>query len=1032
MRCDFETRAKVDLRKRGSAVYFECPYFRTLGLSYRIDNGELKDWEWGQPCPDDIRKHIETNGNCRAFNATFERGCFNWLADNCGWPRFAIDRYHCTAAEASALGLPRSLEGVGTVLRLKTQKDKEGAALIKLFCMPRKPKPGEDPTGTYFNEPEDFPADYARFVSYRRDDVLTEEAAAERLIPLSAYEHNVYVMDQKINDRGIRVDRRSIVSAVRLAEKTKLKLDLHMKKLTGGQVGKCSEVGKLLAWIKSRGVEIDALAKADILDVLDAKDIPPDVREALGLRQQAAKASVSKLTAMLLRACRDGRVKHSFIYHRASTGRWQNVGVNFANLPRPRKVYEEAGLDPAQLFEAFRLEDPDLLEAMYGPELGRPLDLISDAIRGFLIAAPGHEIIQADYSSIEGCVIAWLAGEEWKVQAMHELFADPSLPDLYRRTAAQIMNMTTDVITKKHPLRQSVGKVSELACLGPDTQVLTDHGVKVITDISISDKLWDGVEWVKHQGVIGKGVKPVVSVDGIAVTANHMFLTPSGWLEAKQLVSDVSILSQALVIGSESLSSLALNTARPEVCAPSPLSVLAAQNRTESEYRICDKVDRPVAITALNKSVGSLEKVISAMTISFPMKAIVAGYSTASQRVSIAARTLKTKAIRITEAAASLCSGDRIAAPIWNTSSPSQAGTILRSNLIGSKSMVTTLREIFASSRINSIKGTNVNPEKCKTRSAPCAENSTNCVPVFDIVNAGPRNRFTILSNSGAFIVHNCGYQGSVSAFYSMSRLYGVELDQLYPNVWQTASDEMREKAQQRYANAYKRGASRAREMSREAWMACWLIVQGWRKTNAAIAKLWTDQEKAARAAVESPGSVIDAGMLRYIVEHGYLFCQLPSKRCLAYASPKLSDQVWAKVLCDDGTWSAPEVMLREQAEMLTAKGKARIEGDTSPSVTVLGVDKSGRKMRRDQLYGGLLAQNATQAIARDILVNGMLKAEEAGYPIIGHVYDEMFAEVPSGTGDVKAFEKLICEAPEWAAGLPLQADGWQAKRYRK
>lgn len=739
-RCDFETRAKVDLRKRGSSVYFECPFFRPIGLSYRIGDGDLKDWEWGQPCPDDLREHIERGGTIRAFNAVFERGCFNWLADNCGWPRPAIDRYYCTAAEASALGLPRSLEGVGTVLHLKTQKDKEGAALIKLFSIPRKPKPGEDPSGTYFNEPEDFPKECARFIEYRRDDVLTEEAAADRLIPLSAYEHNVYVMDQKINDRGIRVDRRSIISAVRLAEKTKMKLDRQMKSLTGGRVSKCSEVAKLLDWIKSRGVEIEALAKADILDILDATDLPPDVRTALSLRQQAAKASVSKLTAMLNRACRDGRVKHSFIYHRASTGRWQNVGVNFANLPRPRKVYEEAGLDPAQLFEAFRLEDPDLLEALYGPELGRPLDLISDAIRGFLIAAPGHDIIQADYSSIEGCVIAWLAGEEWKVQAMHELFADPTLPDLYRRTAAQIMNMTTDVITKKHPLRQSVGKVSELAL----------------------------------------------------------------------------------------------------------------------------------------------------------------------------------------------------------------------------------------------------------------------------------------------------GYQGSVSAFYSMSRLYGVELDQLFPPVWENASEEMKEKAQQRYANAYKRGGSRAREMSREAWMACWLIVQGWRATNAAITKLWGDQERAARFAVDTPGVVIDAGKLRYVVDHGYLFCQLPSKRCLAYASPKLSDQVWAELLCDDGTWSAPEVMLREQAEMLAVKGKARIKGETSPTVTVLGVDKSGRKMRRDQLYGGLLAQNATQAIARDILVNGMLKAEEAGYPIIGHVYDEMFAEIPAGTGDVKAFEKIICEYPAWAEGLPLQADGWSAKRYRK
>lgn len=773
---DFESRSDVNLLTRGVSRYMRSPLTEPLMASYQINRGPVRRWRRGEPCPADIVAHVEAGGMVAAHNCTFERLLWQLImTPRYGWPVLKTEQCRCTAATAAALGLPRSLEALGAALGLKIQKDKVGKSLIQKFSIPRKPNAeekalwkvhlkacgndilaaerravahGHPPLNNFpilFNEPEDHPEDFERFHDYCDDDVRTEAEADERMIPLSDYEQDVYVLDQKINDRGIRIDRRSALAAIRLAEKTKLKLDQQMAALTKGAVRKCSEVAKLLDWIKSRGVELGALAKADILDMLDATDLPDDVREALGLRQQAAKTSVSKLKTMLLRADDDGRVRHSFLYHKASTGRWQSVGVNFGNLPRPRKVYQDAyeenRLDIAQVFEAFRAEDPDLLEALYGPDLGRPLDMISDSLRGFLWSGPGKKLVQCDYSSIEGCVIAWSSGEQWKVEAMHEIFADPkNVPDMYRRAAAGIMNMTTDEIHKKHPLRQSVGKVSELAL----------------------------------------------------------------------------------------------------------------------------------------------------------------------------------------------------------------------------------------------------------------------------------------------------GYGGGVSAFYSMSRNYGVELDPLFPPVWENASEEARERAVKRYANSYKRGTARARELSREAWIACELIKTGWRKTNPAISKGWQTRESAVREAVENPGIVVPALKVSYIVAHGFLFCMLPSGRCLAYAGPRLTDNVWVKILCDDGTFSDSEVMPRDEAEKLAAKGKARIEGDSSQSVSILGLDKTGRKLKREKLYGGILAENDTQAIARDILVHGMFKAEDAGYPVIGHVYDEMFAEVANDFGDLKKFEKLICEHPEWAIGLPLQSDGWTGKRYRK
>jgi DNA polymerase len=711
-------------------------------MAYRLDDGPLQIWTYDRPCPDDLAQAIRDGATIVAWNAQFEHLAFDLLADRCGWPRPHEDAYLDTAAAAAAMSLPRALGDAAAALGLDVQKDKDGQRLIRKFSIPRKPKKDEPP-GLYWNEPEDHVEDFKLFMKYCMNDVATEEAAAKRLVPLSDDEQRVWLLDQRINRRGIRIDTKSARAAIRLADKAKARLDREMLAATAGYVRKCSEPGKLIEWVQEQGVDLNSAAKAEIADLLELDDVPAHVRKALEIRQEAAKTSVSKLSAMMARASSDGRVRGTFMYHGASTGRWSNTGVNFANLPRPRKIYEKAiedGLTTQALFGAIRHEDPDWLVMQFGDKLGRPLHLLSDAIRGFIWAAPDHDLLQADYSGIEGAVIAWLADEDWKVQALFDIKADPSIPDLYRQTAAQIMNTTTDVITKKHPLRQSVGKVSELAL----------------------------------------------------------------------------------------------------------------------------------------------------------------------------------------------------------------------------------------------------------------------------------------------------GFGGGVSAFYSMAKGYGIKLDELFGPVWETADEERRAKAVKRYEGSLARGKDRTTELSREAWVACELIKVGWRAANPAIAASWRHLEGAVRQAVQNPGEVFHAAKCAYKVAQGFLWCRLPSGRCLAYGSPRLKDQVWAKVLLPDGSWSDSEVVDKELAEKHERAGTMRIEGNTSPKVSALGVNSTTRKWERFGLYGGLCAENCTQAVARDLLVNGMWKAEQAGYPIIATVYDEIITEVPRGFGDVKEFERLICELPAWADGLPLTASGWRGKRYRK
>lgn len=729
---DFETRSPVNLRDCGAHVYFEHPEALVLIGSYQIDGGAVGRWRLGEPCPLDLETAVINGATISAHNAAFEMLCFAWLHENALWPMPAYEQFRCTAATAAAMSLPRDLKTLGEVLDLQVQKDKDGYRLMRMFSIPDK--------NGGFKEAADHPAEFEAYHRYCDDDVLTEAAADAKLVPLSDDEQALWQLSERINRRGIRIDVQSARAAIRLADKAVADLNDEMALITDGAVRKVSEIGKLVAWCGANGVHLSGGAKNDIDEALTLVDLPPAVRTALSLRQEGAKTSVKKIEAMLSRASADGRVRGSFMYHGASTGRWTSMGVNFANMPRPRKAYEAAGLNTQTLFAAFRTEDPAFVRAAYGDDLGRPLHLISDAVRGFVWAAPGHDLVQADYSGIEGAVIAWLADETWKLAAMHDIIADPAIPDMYRQTAARILSLPLETVDKKHWARQAVGKVSELAL----------------------------------------------------------------------------------------------------------------------------------------------------------------------------------------------------------------------------------------------------------------------------------------------------GYQGGVSAFASMAALYHVDLDGLHGPVWEKADAEDRQKAERRHASVLKRSKEASDKMSRNAWLACEIIKRGWREQNSAISGSWREAEAAVRKAVETPGTITTALKCRFVVRIGYLWMQLPSGRCLAYASPRLSSQVWAKIRLDDGEWSDPEVMDREDAEKQERRGLCKIEGDTSPKVTFCSVDATTKKWRRSALYGGLIVQNATQAVARDILVNGMWKAEAAGYPVVAHVYDEIITEVPRGFGSVAEFERIICELPEWAAGLPLTAGGWRGKRYRK
>lgn len=458
---DFETRSAVDLKAVGAYAYFEHPTTEVMLASYAIDDGPVKRWRIGEPCPAEVRAHIEAGGRVYAHSAGFERLALREvLGPRHGWPVPRLEQYHCVAATAAALSLPRDLDRACRALGLPFQKDDEGHRLMLRMCKPRKARKGEDPNVLHWYGWND-PALVERLHVYCDADVRAARAARRRMMPLSDDMQNFYWISERINDRGVRVDRASAMAALELADKAKRIVDAELAQVTGGAVRSATQVEALKSWIAGRGVALASAGKADIEDLLFTDDVPDDVRRALELRQEGGKTSVSKLDAFLARCNLDGRARGAFIFHAAGPGRFSSRGVQLHNMPRYRKVFEDAELDQATLFKAIRSGEPNVLRAFYGDTLGRPSWLLSDAIRGFLWAAPGHDLVVSDYSSIEGRVAAWLAGEDWKVEAYRKLDQGEG-HGIYELAAAGIFGTTPEVIAKDKPKRQ-IGKVSELS-----------------------------------------------------------------------------------------------------------------------------------------------------------------------------------------------------------------------------------------------------------------------------------------------------------------------------------------------------------------------------------------------------------------------------------------------------------------------------------------------------------------------------------------------------------------------------------------
>lgn len=442
---DIETRSGTDLTKAGVARYVEDPAFSTMIIGYRfdgqyhqIDTHALTD-PIGAPELDEFRRILRDPGITKtAFNAPFERTCLAaWLHEP-----MPPAQWRCTMVKALTLGLPGSLADVGAALGLPEEqlKDPKGKALIRFFSMPL-------PDGT-FRRPEDYPEKWQEYLRYNMQDVVTEQAIADRLdkYETTEYEQRLWELDQAQNDRGIRIDIDMARGIIEYDGRRKTELLDEAKELTG--LENPNSLAQLKAWVAAHGYPMESLTKETIGKALKDPDTPPEVRRALEIRAATGKASVAKYAAMDAAVCKDGRLRGILQFYGANrSGRWAGRIVQTHNLVK--NSLPDIGL-ARELAAEKRFDEIDTL-------FGEPAFVFSELVRTAFIPSEGRLFAVSDFSAIEARVLAWLSGEEWVLQA----FRDGK--DIYCETASNMYHVPVGKHGPNEELRAK-GKVAVLAC----------------------------------------------------------------------------------------------------------------------------------------------------------------------------------------------------------------------------------------------------------------------------------------------------------------------------------------------------------------------------------------------------------------------------------------------------------------------------------------------------------------------------------------------------------------------------------------
>ena len=884
-RIDIETKSATPI-DAGSYRYAEDLHFEALVISYspiwrypggteRLGAIRTLDQRNAQQVATFQRILTEPRFQKHAFNANFERVALSrWLNMPTG---FYLDpeNWRCSAVLANVHGVFGTLDEVARAVRSPIQKDSEGRRLIKLFSVPETRKRTGVPDNNPFHSPgpgdcwcgQNHVADFGKFRAYCENDVRTEALVAASFPGMPPELQAEYEADQRINDRGVRHFKGLSEAAVRQVEAERDRLMGELKARTG--LANPNSIQQMRGWLDDQGYPMLSLAKEPREEALADPSCPPRVAEVLQLKGNASLSSVAKHQAALKQRSGDGRVRGAFRFYGAHTGREAGRGIQPQNLPR------------------YEASDADRRRLLFGAA-GRDAPRIAKGtVRSSLVPAKGHVFVVCDYNAIEARVLGAFAGEKW-VEAEFR-----GAGKIYEATAETVLGVPKQRIIAARAKCEECGKCEEcavrqqakVACIAEGQLVLTDRGEVPIERVSRNDLVWDGVEWVRHDGAVCLGTKEVITHDGLTATPDHRVWCPSGD-GAHVAFGDAADRGDGLVQSGS---------------GRRPVQV-------GDRYR-----DRAEVHQTQASAVLALRRVHRAAT------AVLRAVAGSDHRSREASRGREAEGVA---------------------------------------------------------------PDRVEAR-------------VYDLLNAGPRHRYTVQGR----LVHNClalGYAGGAGALVTMgAEGAGIDCGNY----------------KELHAQWLALGApGKFHEWNRDAhhYPALLALRDAYRDNSPATVRFWKQCAMAwdLAAVTGSPSTWGQNECLQMVRDGRHNRLVLPSGR-----------SIWYRFARSHADPENPERIDRR-----TFIGKS-----------------SGVGHSRTDTHGGKLTENLTQAGARDVMFDLLMQIEQmtaGGWPgrTVMHVHDEVVIETPERSADrvLQDTLGLMSTSPTWAPFLPVKGGGKIMERYGK
>lgn len=1027
---DFETRSRCDLERCGSYKYFEHPSTENLVLA--VKEGSLKDgppvlsWDARKPVKDDpaielLRQAIVDRWEIHAFNSQFEWGDLKYVCPRqFGLPVPDINRLRCTQALARSTGLQNSLGQVAEFLKLPVQKDKMGKALIQKFSIPQKK------TGEFINWDDDvsFTAGgqrmtaaeaFQKFVDYCETDVRTELAVAEALkvFTLEGYALDSFLLTARLNDRGVPVDVVALKRACEIFREHELVLTRRFRELTGLSP---AQNAKALAWFRDNGYGGGSLDKATREIHGSGPNLSDEAKEALDIKARLSFAAVKKVPTMLDWVMDDGFIRGSFKWCGAQkTWRWSSEGVQWQNCKKPAKKFRPFVERAFQDIKAGA--DRETIALLYGD----PYEVVASLARYFA-RFPDKDVYDTDYSSVEAKILPML------IDCRRVLDRFDSGEDIYTTTGRSLSKVLKEKFGVPFEIDRDTGKTVVLACIAEGELVLTDRGLVPIEKVSHCHTVWDGVEWVHHEGVICRGEKDIIEYQGLRATPDHEVFCRQGEGQIRKVPLWRAVSDEADLVTAERSGS-ALRVSDDRVEGGSPMRCVEGGSEGASPVRLReDEVgELPVSpeggepvLPSMRHEEGELRSAVAPETCS--------GAETKVRQSGVPALPLLRGArdrvpVPISEGRMSVdCSESRSRQN--EDIGPDRQQRSLRG---GELAVVVDSRTAAKQEGHRGHPGDDVPRVALRDRCGPevleagveqagdlgrgrgaCQEQAKGVAPdqgtarVYDIVNAGPRHRFTV---SGK-LVSNCQFQGGWNAVFTAT------------------------------------GGKWKRE-----W--CEVAAAIVRKENPEFVTAWRRFQDTFVLAMDQPGVWHAASPY---VSFGFnptkpfprMMMRLPSGRSIVMPYPEKSPITMVRV----ETLNAAGEVVSKRWEQVTGHHddaddlRDRLNLDWPSHNPLVRIKSSFKTWEisfwghtknthygRVKTYGGDLLQSATQATGVDLLALGTLKAERVGYDPFFLVHDQALTPAEGSMGRLT---EALCTVPEWFKGFPLSAETKRERSYCK